>query len=335
MKALGMEENEETVIVKEEEEKMEQEEQKEEEEEDKFVQPEEVQRNIVAALETLAETLQPKEKDLTRHSEGESEGEGPRKKPKKNPVRVVLQLEGQDHSGMDSLLDTGFHTMEDKQEAPQELDVQLTCITCSMEFQGARGFCSECHAAAHNTLNCLFKSFYNKGSMLCKYCKNSEEIMVERESVKARQERQAEAMLARSARRFAPAVVGDNVRVYLSEVDRGRCEFPNVLALVTEVTPEGMFKLATKEGYLNSHYSRNQFEPLPSKHLLLSEVDTSKSRPLRTAAHDQSQGGGQGFTKCGCTTSCNANNCKCFKSNAICNSRCHGRAPNVKCLNHN
>ena len=75
--------------------------------------------------------------------------------------------------------------------------------------------------------------------------------------------------------------------------------------------------------------------PTRTKHLLLSEVDTSKSRPLRTAAHEQSQGGGQGFTKCGCTTSCNANNCKCFKSNVICNSRCHGKAPNVKCLNHN
>ena len=31
----------------------------------------------------------------------------------------------------------------------------------------------------------------------------------------------------------------------------------------------------------------------------------------------------------------NANNCKCFKSNVICNLRCHGKAPNVKCLNYN
>ena len=31
----------------------------------------------------------------------------------------------------------------------------------------------------------------------------------------------------------------------------------------------------------------------------------------------------------------NANNCKCFKSNVICNLRCHGKAHNVKCLNQN
>ena len=30
----------------------------------------------------------------------------------------------------------------------------------------------------------------------------------------------------------------------------------------------------------------------------------------------------------------NANNCNCFKSNVICKSRCHGKEPNVTCLNH-
>ena len=235
--------------------------------------------------------------------------------------------------------------METSEEnASNEVDAKLTCITCSAEFlsEHQRGACSECNAAAHTTNPCLTPSLKTQAqshdmhmNMVCKYCKHSEIIEMERASLKAMQEKQAQNMLVRSARRYAPALVGDNVRVYLSEVDRGRCEFSNVLAVVTEVTPEGMFKLATKEGYLNSHYSRNQFEPLPTRHILMSEVDSSKSRPLRTAANEQSQGGGQGFTKCGCTTSCNANNCKCFKSNVICNSRCHGKAPNVKCVNHN
>ena len=202
------------------------------------------------------------------------------------------------------------------EEASPGLDKQLTCITCSEEItnQHHRGTCSECNAAAHRTYSCLHPSIKSIGSLLCKYCENNENIEIERQKVKARQEQQAQGMLDRSARRFAPAIIGDNVRVYLSEVDRGRCEFPNVLAVVTEVTTEGMFKLATKVGFLNCHYSRNQFEPLPTKHLLLSEVDTSQSRALRTAANSQSQGGGQGFTRCGCSTSCQANNCKCFKT---------------------
>ena len=79
-----------------------------------------------------------------------------------------------------------------------------------------------------------------------------------------------------------------------------------------------MFKLGTKEGILKSHYARNQFEVLPSKHLSLEQVDKSQERPLRTAANAQSQGGGQGFTKCGCQKSCQGNNNICYKGNVIC-----------------
>ena len=41
--------------------------------------------------------------------------------------------------------------------------------------------------------------------------------------------------LKRSARRFKDANVGDSVMVHLPEVDRGRCEFPNVHAVVLSV----------------------------------------------------------------------------------------------------
>ena len=49
---------------------------------------------------------------------------------------------------------------------------------------------------------------------------------------------------------------GDSVRVYLAEVDRGRCALPNILAVVAEVRDDGMYKLATKDGYLLSYYAR-------------------------------------------------------------------------------
>ena len=50
--------------------------------------------------------------------------------------------------------------------------------------------------------------------------------------------------------------------VYIPEVDRGRCEFPNVHAVVLEVNDAGLHKLGTKDGELKGYYSRNQFEPL-------------------------------------------------------------------------
>lgn len=168
---------------------------------------------------------------------------------------------------------------------------------------------------------------------LCKFCTNSGIIDLEREGVKRKQTEQADGMLAKSARRYGPAEVGDNVRVFLSEVDRGRCEFPNVLAVVVS-SSDGMFKLATKDGYLNSFYARNQFETLPTKYLILGDVNTGETRALRTAANLQSTGGGQGFAKCGCNKACQNNSCKCLKNKVFCNSRCHGKAANPRCLNH-
>ena len=40
-------------------------------------------------------------------------------------------------------------------------------------------------------------------------------------------------------------------------VDRGRCEFPNVRAAILDINEAGMYKLGTKEGQLKGVYSRN------------------------------------------------------------------------------
>ena len=116
------------------------------------------------------------------------------------------------------------------------------------------------------------------------------------------------------------------VMVHLPEVDRGRCEFPNVHAVEA-----GLDKLGTKQGELKGVYSRNQFEPLPQPLLQINDVEKSVEIALRTAANKQSQGGGHGFTKCGCVKFCQSNTCKCKKSNQICNSRCHKGSKS--CLN--
>ena len=107
-------------------------------------------------------------------------------------------------------------------------------------------------------------------------------------------------MLAKSARRYKVAAVGDSVIVHLPEVDRGRCEFPNVHAVVLSINEAGMYKLGTRAGELKGIYSRNQFEPLPEPLMVVSDVASVVDIPLRTVANTQSQGGGQGFVKCGC-----------------------------------
>ena len=52
----------------------------------------------------------------------------------------------------------------------------------------------------------------------------------ERRGAKRKQDQQAASMLLKSARRYKQANIGDSVLVHLPEVDRGRCEFPNVHA---------------------------------------------------------------------------------------------------------
>ena len=66
----------------------------------------------------------------------------------------------------------------------------------------------------------------------------------------------------------------------------------------------------------------------------IEDVDQDKELEiaLRTAANKQAQGAGQGFIKCGCMKTCQANNCKCKKAKQVCNSRCHKASK--MCLNH-
>ena len=103
--------------------------------------------------------------------------------------------------------------------------------------------------------------------------------------------------------------------VHLPEVDRPRCEFPNVHAVVMEINDAGLQKLGTQDGELKGYYSRNQFEPLPQPLMNQNLVPRIIEIPLGTAANEQSQVEGQGFVKYGCVKSREANNCKSKKFN--------------------
>ena len=85
--------------------------------------------------------------------------------------------------------------------------------------------CNGCQAIAHRKEPCIQQSVRYPDKLFCTYCIQEERISIERQGVKRKKEKQAEDMLKNSARRYSPANIGDSVRVYLSEVDRGRCEF--------------------------------------------------------------------------------------------------------------
>jgi len=123
---------------------------------------------------------------------------------------------------------------------------------------------------------------------------------------------------------------GMSVRVPVPQVDRAKSDQRNILAVIMEANGD-TFKLGTKVGRLDSHYTANQFDPCQETFLNMNDVPLDKIVSLREAAGLLSVGGqSQGFIKCSCRKVCSTN-CKCVKMNAVCNSECH---KNLSCNNY-
>ena len=102
------------------------------------------------------------------------------------------------------------------------------------------GLCDTCESPCHKS--CLKSSSESQHVMVCTLCYQKELMDRERRGTKRKQEKQASDMLAKSARRYKQAKIGDSVMVHLPELERGRCEFPNVHAVVLEINEAGMYK---------------------------------------------------------------------------------------------
>ena len=93
--------------------------------------------------------------------------------------------------------------------------------------------------------------------LLCTSCSRNEKVIEVRKECKANLEIQAKKMKINSDKKFPPASVGITVRVPIPDVDRGRGELRNILAVVMAVTQDGFYQLVTIEGILKQLYARN------------------------------------------------------------------------------
>lgn len=84
--------------------------------------------------------------------------------------------------------------------------------------------------------------------------KNIEHVNKTRKTVHFNLEKQAEKMLAYSNSKF-----GETVKVPVPDLDRGRSDSRNILAIVLEKNENDLYKLGTTHGIINQMYSRNQF----------------------------------------------------------------------------
>nr|XP_012151860.1 PREDICTED: uncharacterized protein LOC105663967 [Megachile rotundata] len=154
-------------------------------------------------------------------------------------------------------------------------------------------------------------------------------ISIKRAAAKQNLLLQATKMLQTSQNQFPPAQIGDTVRIQVPDVDRGRTDSRNVLAVVIGIEDSDFYKLANKNGTLRQLYTRNQFAICKEKLLSIDEISFQEIS-LREAAATNSRSGGQGYTRCNCKRKCSTNKCSCKSKGLLCNSKCHN---SLSCCN--
>ena len=209
-------------------------------------------------------------------------------------------------------------------------EVQLTldtngdlgdCGSCRKPLEAFTRVCNGCKLAIH--FDCAKNN-------LCNLCYVSEERIKKRKMCQIGQEQQANKMLKRSESQRPPLQVGDNVRVAIPKVDRGRADPPNMLAVITSCDDHGGYVVGTDKGRVKGSLPWNALEKCKQNVFISPEDVPDTDLSIRQTVTKQSFGGGQGFMRCSCRAGCQDGRCKCKKNNVLCNSRCH---PNIACKN--
>ena len=137
---------------------------------------------------------------------------------------------------------------------------------------------------------------------------------------------QSERMVQRSRLEEVAGDPGDNVTIPIPLVDRGKGDPRNIMGIILDRDERELYRIAVRSGILKGCFARNQFDICPQKLYNYEDIRQDVEVGLREAVHQESNCGGQGFTKCNCAVTgkgCRTNRCKCFKARQICNSSCH------------
>ena len=146
----------------------------------------------------------------------------------------------------------------------------LNCVVCSYETSGVHS-CPGCSGSVH--VHCgMTEGEEGYGSPVwCNKCYLSTQATKAdgiRAGIKRNQEKLHDRMLVSSAKKFHPANIGDNVLVPIERPDKMNSLGPrNMLGVVTNIS-EGVYTIGTRDGTLNTAYTRNQFEVCSSNSFL-------------------------------------------------------------------
>lgn len=204
----------------------------------------------------------------------------------------------------------------------------VVCCICQQESSGAHT-CIICNQVVHvvcadSTLGADYDGFGSK--VTCMRCAQTENIKINKEKAIEGLEAQANVMKQLTEQKFPPIAIGKTVTIPIPSFDRAKGDARNVLGIIQDKTVDGLYRVGTKHGTINTLFSRNQIKECKENFLNFKDVPDVKLS-LREISAKDSKFGGQGFIKCHCNKKCSSKLCKCKRSNVLCNSKCHNASP--------
>ncbi|XP_031332774.1 KRAB-A domain-containing protein 2-like [Photinus pyralis] len=85
--------------------------------------------------------------------------------------------------------------------------------------------------------------------------------------------KQAKKMKSHSDKSHPPANIGDNVMIPIPDVDKSKVDLRNIIGVVIDITDEGLYKVGTKHGILQTLYCRTQFDVSAQRFITENDVN--------------------------------------------------------------
>lgn len=203
----------------------------------------------------------------------------------------------------------------------------VPCTICEQSVADPQK-CASCNLVIHSKCG-EYVGEPDEKVLFCNLCKRKRDINTNRECARKGLGEQAGKMVALSNAKLPPIEVGKTVVVRVPDVDRGRTAPRSVLAVVAEINASGLYKVGTKEGYIDRLYARNEISVADSDFISINDIPSDLAISLRSASR-LSSGSVQGFVHCTCARYCIDKRCKCKRQGVSCNSKCHN---NSSCKN--
>lgn len=138
-------------------------------------------------------------------------------------------------------------------------DFFALCCVCDLECGGAHK-CSLCKKAVHVICGNIQDEEEGFGaSVICNRCEKVNQFEKIRNDVVKNTSQQAKKMLKRSDKKFPEVNTHDNVVVPIPSVDRTKCEFQNLVAIILG-KEDDFYVVGCRAGWIKEKFGRNGFQ---------------------------------------------------------------------------